>query len=65
MSYLQMTSHHLKAVMNHKFQPQGGAAEKVRGSPKSVGFIHWGALMSLQSLMAIHPIVVEILQSGP
>lgn len=38
----------------------GGAKFKVRGPPKSVGFILWGQKMSVQTVMAIHPVVVKI-----
>ncbi len=38
---------------------------KVKGSLKSIGFILWGPWMSVQNVMVVHPIVVEIFQSGP
>lgn len=38
---------------------------KVRGAPKSWGFILWEAWTSVQNLIAIHPIAVEIFWSGP
>ncbi len=39
--------------------------EKVGGSPKLLQFILRGTRMSLQNFMTIHPVVVEIFQSGP
>lgn len=35
-------------------------ANKVRGLPKSLGLIIWGPSMSVQDLIAVHAIVVEI-----
>ena len=35
------------------------------GIARLVGYILWGPYMSVQNFMAIHPIVVEIFQSGP
>ncbi len=35
------------------------------GSPKSAGFILWGPWLSVHHFMAVHPVVVEIFQSGP
>ena len=42
-------------IKNQKCQPHGG------GSPKSVGFILLRPSMSVQYLILIHPIVLEIL----
>lgn len=36
----------------------------VWGSPKSLGFINWGPLVSVQNFMAIYPRVPEIFRSG-
>lgn len=41
-------------------QPHGGMRWKVRGLPKSVGFIIWGTRMSVPNMMPIHPEDVEI-----
>lgn len=34
--------------------------EKIRGLPKSVGFILWKTLISVENLKVIHPIFVDI-----
>ncbi len=52
-------------IKKQKWQPHGGDRGKVRGSPKSVDFILWASWMSALNLTAIHPVVVEIFQSGP
>lgn len=43
----------------------GGATWKVRGFPKSQGFVPCGPRMSAQNIMSVHPWVVEIFQSRP
>ncbi len=48
-----------------KVSPAGGARGNVKGSPKPLGFILWGAWMSVPNFTVIHQIVVEIFQSGP
>lgn len=50
---------------NKAIQHRSGARGKARGSSKSFWFMVWDPWMSVQSLMAIHPIVVEIFQPGP
>lgn len=48
-------------MLDKWFWPAGGVKLKVRGSPKSIGFILWGgSWMSSSAFMAIHPLV-EIL----
>lgn len=39
--------------------------EKGRGSPRSLGFILWGACRSVPKFMSMHPIAVEIFQFWP
>lgn len=53
------------SVDKYTFWPAGGTTWKVCGSLKSVGFALWGSQMSVQNLMTIHLIVVEIFQCGP
>lgn len=36
-----------------------------KGSPKLLELILWGLRMTVQYFMAVHPIPVEIFQSGP
>ncbi len=50
---------------NHKCQPHGGARGKVREWPKSLGFILWAPYISVPHFITIHPIFVQIFQSGP
>lgn len=48
----------------HKFQSHYGAIWKVRASPKSEGFLLSRPIMSVQNVMAIYSIAVEIFGSG-
>lgn len=43
----------------------GEAGVKMKGSPKSVGSIVWGLLMSAQDFMETQPKFIKIFQSGP
>lgn len=45
-------------------QPCGGTIGNIMRSPKSVGFILWVPLISVENSSAIRPIVVEIFHSG-
>ena len=45
---------------NHKCEPHGGARRKVRGSPKSLGYIIQEPWTSATDVKAIHSIFVKI-----
>lgn len=49
-------------TLNQKRQPHGGAAGKVRWSPKSFGFILWAPWSFVQNLTVNHKRVVKIFQ---
>lgn len=46
-------------IQNHKCQPQRGARGTVRGSTEQLGFILWWTWMSVQNVLALHPVVVD------
>ncbi len=50
---------------NHKCEPDGGATRKSQGITKVIRIHPLGTWMSVQTFMAIHPVVVEIFQSEP
>ncbi len=50
------------SLKKHKCDPHGDTRRKVRGSPKSLGFIFWATWISGSNFI---PIVVEMFQSGP
>lgn len=53
----------VKIFHSKPYQLHGGAIGKVRRSPQQLGFIPlW---ISVPDIMAIHPKVAEIFQSGP
>ncbi len=62
----------LKSEGNPKIHPEEDmnvqisrqSIQPVRGSPKSEGFTLCGDHESVQNLMAIHPVVVDVFQSG-
>lgn len=45
-------------------QAHGVTRWKVKGPPKPLGLILWGPRMSVQHLLTIHPLVVELFQPG-
>lgn len=49
----------------HECHIHDDAVGTVKGYQMSEQFILWGQLMSLQNVMAIHPVVVRIFQDGP
>lgn len=51
-------------TQNHKCQHHGGAGGKVSKSPNSLCILR-EPCMSVQNLMTIHEIIVEIFNSGP
>lgn len=50
--------------MSHK-TTKVNLGKRLEGSPKPAWFILWGPWISVQNVMAIHPVVVAIFQSGP
>ncbi len=59
---IQQLSRYL--LQSQKCRPHGGTKRKFSGSPKSLGFILWGPWTSVQNLILILPIFVEIFESG-
>lgn len=53
------------SLKTRKGQPRGGARGNVRRSPQWAGFTLQAGWISVQTFMDIHPVFVDIFQSGP
>ncbi len=60
---IQQLSRYL--TKSQKFHSYGGTRRNIRVPPKSGGVILWGPWMTVQNIMEIYPIAVEMFQSEP